>query len=92
MLGLYFCCQEPCEDRVEPVPQAFGTAKTDGVRLAMNSLGPRKVAFDPYPFDIRPFHVQLSSKRLPKLAYPDLDAFRRAYFQAPVELMDFELV
>jgi hypothetical protein len=92
LLGLYFCCQEPCEDHIEPVPRAFGAIKADGVRLTMNPLSPRKVAFDPYPFDVRPFHVQLSCKRLASVTWPDLEAFRRAYFQAPVELMDFELV
>jgi len=92
LLGLYFCCQEPCEDRIEPVPQAQSASMTEGVRLNLNPLTPRKVALDPYPFGTRPVHVQLSSRRLPKTQYPDLAAFRRAYFQAPVELMDFELV
>lgn len=90
LLGLYFCCAEPREDRIEPVPQGCGAAP--GVCLAMNPLSPRKVAFDPYPFDVKPFHVQLSCRRLPRSTWPDLDGFRRAYFQAPVELMEFELV
>jgi hypothetical protein len=92
LLGLYFCCQEPCEDRIEPVPETFSDSKTDGVRLTMNPLAPRKVAFDPFPFDAKGIHVQLSCKHLPKATYPNLDQFRRAYFQAPTELMDFELV
>jgi hypothetical protein len=92
LLGLYFCCQEPCEDRIDPVPQAFSDSKTDGVRLTMNPLAPRKVAFDPFPFDAKGIHVQLSCKRLPQTTYADLDAFRHAYFKAPAELMDFELV
>ncbi len=92
LLGLYFCCQEPREDRIEPVPLAPSASRTDGVRLTMNPLTPRKIAFDPYPFATRPVHVQLSSRRLSDQHYPDLDSFRRAYFQAPVELLDFELV
>jgi len=31
-------------------------------------------------------------RRLPATTYPDLDTFRRAYFQARVEVMNFELV
>lgn len=92
LLGLYFCCGEPREDRIEPVPVAKTAAKDDGVRLALNPLTPRKVAFDPYPFDVRPLKVQLSCKRLPRVTYPDQAAFRRAYFQAPSELIEFELV
>jgi hypothetical protein len=88
LLGLYFCCQDPCEDFIEPVPAASkGT-----VRLSLKPGGARKVFFDPYPFDQRPLHIQLSCKRLPQTKFPDQAAFRRAYFQAQSELMDFELV
>jgi hypothetical protein len=58
----------------------------------MKALTPRKVVFDPFPFDTRGVHVQLSSKRLAATKYPDVAAFRKAYFQAPVELIDYELV
>jgi hypothetical protein len=92
LLGLYFCCQEPREDRIEPVPLARSADKRDGVRLALNPLSTRKVAFDPYPFDVRPIKVQLACKRLPRVTYADQAAFRRAYFQAPSELIEFELV
>jgi len=92
LLGLYFCCAEPIEDHVEPVPVAYGASKTDGVRLSMTPETPRRIAMDPYPFDVRPLKVQLTSKRLPATRYADLAAFRRAYFQAPTELLEFELV
>jgi Protein of unknown function (DUF3891) len=92
LLGLYFCCQEPREDRIEPVPLQPSAGKTDGVRLTLNPLAPRKVALDPYPFAARPVRVQLSGRRLPAQHFPDLAGFRRAYFQAPVELAEFELV
>jgi hypothetical protein len=92
LLGLYFCCAEPVADRIEPVPVAYGAGKTDGVRLVLTPETPRRVAFDPYPFDLRPLTVQLTSKHLPTSRYADLAAFRRAYFQAPTELLEFELV
>jgi hypothetical protein len=50
------------------------------------------VALDPFPFDINPCPVQLACKRLPVGRWPSREEFRRAYFQAPTELMNFELV
>jgi hypothetical protein len=92
LLGLYFCCAEPAEDHIEPVPTVYGVSKTEGVRLTMTPDSPRRVALDPYPFDVRPLKVQLSSKRLPAARFADLASFRRAYFKAPTELLEFELV
>jgi hypothetical protein len=92
LLGLYFCCQDPYDDYIEPVPQAYDGKKENTVRLSLHALGPRKVAFEPFPFARRSAEVQLVYRRLPATTYPDLDAFRRAYFQARVEVMNFELV
>jgi len=92
LLGLYFCCQEPYEDYVEPVPLSYRDGALGGVRLSMKPAGPRRVAFDPYPFDVRPCRVQLSFKRLPKTTFADLESFQRGYFQAENDLMIFELV
>lgn len=92
LLGLYFCCQEPYEDYIEPVPMTYKDGAAGGVRLTLTPLGPRRVAFDPYPFGVRPCHVQLSVKRLPKASFPDRETFQQAYFQAENELMTFELV
>lgn len=92
LLGLYFACQDPYEDYIEPVPQRYEGGKLDGVRMTMTPVGARKVAFDPFPFASRPCHVQMSCRRLPAATYQDLASFRRAYFQARLEVMDFELV
>src|SRR5919108_2484687 len=67
LLGLYFCCQDPYDDHVDPVPVAYGNG--EGVRMALKPLTPRKVEFDPYPFDVRPAHVQLACKRLSQTAF-----------------------
>ena len=91
LLGLYFCCQDPYEDYIEPVPVGYADDKP-GLRLGLHPLGAEKVAFDPFPFDCRPCRVQLMYRRLPQTKYPDLASFRRAYFQAPIELTNFELV
>jgi hypothetical protein len=60
--------------------------------MAMKPVGPRRVEFAPYPFDVRPLRVQLTLKRLPQATYPDVDAFRRAWFGAAVSVEEFELV
>lgn len=88
LLGLYFCCQEPYEDYIEPVPTGFDGA---GVRMTMKPRGERKVAFDPYPFDEPGLRVQLSCKRLPNRRYSSAAEFREAYFKAPNELLEYQL-
>lgn len=92
LLGLYFCCQDPYDDYIEPVPLAYDSKQENTVRLSLRALGPRKVAFEPFPFAQRPCEVQLAYRRLPATTYPDLDSFRHAYFQARLEVMNFELV
>jgi hypothetical protein len=91
LLGLYFCCAEPCEDYFEPVPVGYGESG-GGVRLTLKPASPTQVAFDPYPFDTRPLRVEIRCKRLPTQTFPDVGAFRRAYFQAESTVMQFELV
>jgi uncharacterized protein DUF3891 len=90
LLALYFC-HEPAEDHVSPVPTAYGNGSKD-VDMTLTPLGPRKVKFDPFPFDARPCRVQLTCKKLPKAKFADSDEFRKAYFQAPTQMMEFELV
>jgi hypothetical protein len=58
----------------------------------MAPAGSGRVAFDPYPFDARPCRVQLTFKRLAATSFPSVEAFRRAYFQAGAQVMEFELV
>lgn len=92
LLGLYFCCAEPCDDYIDPVPVAYGSTKSDGIRVTLKALGPNKVQFDPYPFDRKGIRLQLGSKKLATSKYPNLEAFRRAYFQAPIDLIEFDVV
>jgi len=92
LLGLYFCCQDPYDDHIEPVPTSYAGSNEDGVRLTLTPAGPRRVAFAPYPFDVRPCRAQLAFRTVPRSSYEDVESFRRAWFQADVGLMDFELV
>jgi hypothetical protein len=91
LLGLYFCCQEPYADHIDPVPVSYAGADDEGVKMTMTPVGSRKVAFDPYPFDVRPCRVQLSYKTVPRATYDDVESFRKAWFQAEVGLFEFEL-
>ena len=91
LLGLYFCCQDPYDDHIEPVPTSYAGSDEDGVRLTLTPAGPRRVVFDPYPFDVRPCRAQLAYRTVPGSSYESVESFRRAWFQADVGLMDFEL-
>jgi hypothetical protein len=86
LLGLYFCCQEPNEDYIDPIPTGFDG---QGARLTMTPLGDGKVRFDPYPFDEPELKVQLSCKRLPNKKYASTAEFREAYFKAPNDLIEY---
>jgi len=92
LLGLYFCCQEPYDNYIEPVPISYAEATKGSVCLKMEPLDKGQVAFDPYPFNVRPLRVTIGCKRLPQTSYPNLQTFRRAYFQAGNELLQYELV
>ena len=89
LLGLYFGCQDPYEDYIEPVPTSY--SDKNGVRLTMKPAGPGRVMFEPYPFNVRPCRVQLAFKRLSQGSFEDLEEFQRAYFQSENELLQFEL-
>ena len=92
VLGLYFCCQDPYSDYVDPVPTSYADAEGAGVRMSMSPAGSGRVRVDPYPFDLQPWRAQLVVKRLPQQSFPSTEAFRRAYFQAPTCLLEFELI
>jgi hypothetical protein len=92
LLGLYFCCADPCDDYFEPVPVRYGGDRQEGLRMTVTAVTPRKVRFDPFPFDKKGLTIQLNYKRLPKQTFADADEFRAAYFKAETEMMNFELV
>ena len=88
LLGLYFGCQEPVEDYIEPVPTDYAGRK---IKVGLTPHPGRKVAFEPYPFDQRPLRVQLAYRRVAG-HYPDEASFRKAFAQAPLQLLEYELV
>ena len=59
--------------------------------MQMHPLGDSRVAFDPYPFDVRPLTLHIPYRRLERAAFDDGDAFRRAFFQAVPELLTYRV-
>jgi hypothetical protein len=89
LLALLLSCDDPYEEYVEPVPISY--TEEGGIRMMIKPEGPSRIAFEPYPFDVRPLSVQLVTRRLPKNCYDSVEDFQRAYFGAPIELSNFEL-
>jgi hypothetical protein len=92
LLGLYFCCQDPAHDFLDPVPTGEDDGPGDGVRMTLEPLSPHKVRFDPYPFDEPSLHIQLVRRRLKQSRWATQADFRADYFKSQVELVDFVLV
>jgi hypothetical protein len=92
LLSLYFSCQQPFEEYIEPVPTSYADKDGEGVRITLTPLDATTIAIDPYPFDENPLRLQLSARRLKTGTFENHDAFIKAYFQAPTELLTFELV
>jgi hypothetical protein len=90
LLGLYFGCQEPCDDSIEPVPTTYA-ADDPGVKMTMRPAGDRRVVFEPYPFDKRGLKVQIASRRVPQASFESSAAFRRAFYQAEQSLLEYTL-
>ena len=91
LLGLFFGCQEPGDDRIHPVPTGYGRSSS-AVTMTMTSLGAGKVCFDPFPFERRGLKVQMRGKRLTESRYDDEASFRKAYYRAPPVVLEYELV
>jgi hypothetical protein len=91
LLGLYFTVSDPYEHAVEPVPTAYDGDLHSGVRMQLQPLNKTRVAFDPYPFDVRPLTLHIPYRQLDRVAFEDGEAFRRAYFQAVPELLTYQV-
>jgi Protein of unknown function (DUF3891) len=92
LLSLYFSCESPIDEYIEPVPTSYRDADGEGVRMTIAPVGATTIAVDPYPFDVDPLRIQLTSRRMKQVTFADHDAFIKAFFQAPLEVLQFELV
>ena len=91
-LSLYFSCQEPYPDYIDPVPTSYTCAEGEGVKLTLTPIGHNRIAVDPFPFDADPCRFQLPARRLPQAKFATEAAFRKAYYAAPIELIEYVLV
>lgn len=91
LLSLYFSCQESYEEYIEPVPTSYAEREGEGVRMTLTPIGTNRVGVDPFPFDVNPCRFQLAGRRIAP-TFENRDAFIREYFQAPIEVIEFELV
>jgi hypothetical protein len=71
---------------------SYGDEDGAGVRLTLKPLGNATIAIDPYPFDTDELRVQLCGRRTKAAPFEDRDAFVKAYFRAPLELMEWTLI
>jgi hypothetical protein len=92
LLSLYFSCAPPAVDYIEPVPMSYRDADGEGVRLTLTPLSNVVIAIDPYPFDAGELRVQLCGRRTRLTKFENRDAFVKAYFQAPLELLEWSLI
>ncbi|MGZ5024755.1 MAG: DUF3891 family protein, partial [Chthoniobacterales bacterium] len=88
-LSLYFCMRPPREDYIEPVPRGYDDI---GVRMDLKPLEARQVLVTPWPFNVDRLPVGVVHRLLPTGLFADEAEFRRAFFQAPLSVMQFELV
>jgi hypothetical protein len=92
LLSLYLACQAPVEDYMEPVPAKYSDSDAEGVKITLTPQGATTIAIDPYPFDAEDLHVQLGARRLKTGIFDGYDAFIKAYFQAPLEVLEFTFI
>lgn len=84
-LSLYFCMNDLERGQpatLSPVPLSYDGESVE-VRIAPD--GPWQVLLDPFPFGESPARFTLLRRTLPKRRWSDVDAFRRDFFEAPVE-------
>jgi hypothetical protein len=89
-LSLFLCVREPKEDYIDPVPLGYGDAGS--VRMTMRPLGGGQISLDPYPFDVASLPIGLVHRRLPTSTFPSKAAFQEAYYKAPPQVAQFEIV
>ena len=92
LMSLYFSCDAPASEHViDPVPAGYLDADDVGVRMTMTPIDATSVAVDPYPFDVPVLRVSLPARRFARSTFESQDAFRKAYFQAPLTLLEYDL-
>lgn len=89
--SLYFCTDEPKEDRIEPVPQAYGDGAV-AANMVLTPLQGDRIRISPYPFDVHPFPISLTYRQLPAHTFASEQAFLQAYYGAIQQIRNWTLV
>ena len=91
MMSLYICSTELLkQDRIEPVPVAYG-GKT-GVGMQLTPIESTTIALDPYPFDEPSLTANLIFRRLTQNKFRDSAELQSVYFRTAPQIMPFKLV
>lgn len=91
LLGLYFTTREPYDNAIEPVPTTYDSDIHSGVRMTLHPLDDCRVAFDPYPFNVRPLELHIPYRVFDRETFPSNAEFRRAYFEALPQLLTYRV-
>jgi len=89
-ISLFLCNKDIVDDYIEPVPTSYD-GKSPPVRLTVKTVEATTIAVDPFPFDVNPLRVQLVRREIDRNTFPDVAAFREAYFKATPVAVDFTL-
>jgi hypothetical protein len=59
--------------------------------MTLHPLDDCRVAFDPYPFDVRPLTVHIPYRVFERPTFESNEDFRRAYFQAVPQMLTYQV-
>jgi hypothetical protein len=89
-ISLFLCNKDVVDDYIDPVPTSYDGSSAP-VKLSLKTVEGATIAIDPFPFDVNPLRVQLIRRELDRNVFPDVAAFRDAYFRATPVAVDFTL-
>ena len=89
-ISLFLCNKDVIDDVIEPVPTSYD-GRSPQVRLSLKTVEGTKIAVDPFPFDVNPLRVQLIRREIDRTTFPNVAAFREAYFKATPVAIDYML-
>ena len=92
LFSLALCLREPREEVFSFVPPDYQGDGATGVTITMKPLPNGDIELSPNPFDEPGRVMGYAYRHLPTADYPDIAAFRRAYFGAEPRLMKFRFV
>jgi hypothetical protein len=91
MISLYLCSTAVLEPlNLGPAPMAYGSEAVS--YLLLSPAGTKRVVISPYPLDQPEVRVAYVYRKVQAQPFDNADAFREAYFKAPLNFAEFALV